>query len=153
MKYDKIKLIRDQVSKKINMYKNLKNSYTPVKGWIRSIRTALGMNTRQLAKRVNVTKQRISVIEKQEIQGSLTINTLRKVADALGCVFVYGFLPDISLEDTVEKQAKLIVKEQMKHISQSMLLENQELSSKEKQKSIEDAIEKLLRNSPESIWE
>lgn len=147
------KLIREQLSNSLKKYSRLKDSNLPFKGWIQSIRIALRMNTRQLAKRIGVARQRISAIEKEEIHGNITVNTMKKVAEALDCKFVYCLLPNTSLDNTLRKQAERVIINRMKHINQSMLLEKQELSEKEMQKSINDAIEKILISSPKTIWD
>lgn len=65
----------------------------PRRGWLHLVRTALDMSTRALAERVGLSQPRISLIEKGEIDGSLTLNTLEKVADGLGCELVYYLVP------------------------------------------------------------
>jgi len=86
------------------------------------------MTGEQLAKRLNVNKQRISRIEHDENLGKVKLDTLKKVADAMDCVFVYTFIPKQSLEQTVRKQAQLVAKRRMDRSNQMMRLEKQELS-------------------------
>ena len=63
----------------------------PPKGWIRAVRDALGMNGRQLADRLNVTRQRASLIEKDELGGSATLKTMRRSAgERIPCVRSHG---------------------------------------------------------------
>ncbi len=81
----------------------------PKKGWINLIRTALGMSTRALGFRVGLSQPRVSLIEKGEVDGSITLNTLEKVAEGLGCELVYYLVPKQgnSLEGLREQQADL----------------------------------------------
>jgi len=71
----------------------LKHIRRPERGWIRAIRDALGINGPQLARRLGVSKQRISVLEKAEIEGGASLNSIRQAADALNCDLVYALVP------------------------------------------------------------
>ncbi|MHC9542500.1 MAG: mobile mystery protein A [Vulcanimicrobiota bacterium] len=153
MKYDRIRLIREQTSEQLKKLKPLSHVTIPIQGWIRSIRESLGMNTRQLAERLEIKRQRVSEIEKKEVTGNLTVETLKRVAEALDCTLVYALIPNSSLENTVKNQAELIVKKRMKRVSHTMALERQGLSSEQEQKAISDAIDNILHEAPESIWD
>jgi len=153
MKYDKIRLIREQTSENLNKLKPLSHVTIPIQGWIRSIRKSLGMNTRQLAERLEVKRQRVSEIEKNEVSGNLTVETLKKVAEAMDCKLVYALIPNTSLENTVKDQAASTVKKRMNRVSHTMALERQGLSREQEQKAISDAIENILIEAPESIWD
>ena len=109
---------------------------TPPKGWIRAIRDALGMTAKQLANRLGVAQQAVAHIEKGELAGSVTIKTMRRIAESLDCVFVYGFVPRISLEETVSRQAKKIAAQRLSRVSQTMSLENQALSRRENEQAL-----------------
>jgi len=147
------KLIRDQLSSTLNLFNDLKSINIPQKGWIRAIRDSLGINARQLADRLGVSKSRITRIEQDELNGSLTIKTMRRLADTLDCVFVYGFVPRTTLDETIKKQVVHVVKKRMSRVSHTMVLEDQELSDSEKQKVFDSAVDDLLRTMPKSIWE
>jgi predicted DNA-binding mobile mystery protein A len=125
----------------------------PIKGWVRAIRDALGMSGRQLAARLGVNKQRIARIEQDEKSGGVTINTMRNVAEAMDCVFVYGLVPKESLEQTVRNRAKLIAKKRMDRTNQTMRLEKQELSQKEKEKAFEALVDDIVETMPKSLWD
>lgn len=66
------------------------------------------MSTRALGERCGLSQSRISLIEKGEIDGTLTLNTLEKVAEGLNCELVYFLQPKQgqTLEDLREHQAK-----------------------------------------------
>ena len=65
----------------------------PPGGWIRSKRTKMGITGSQLASKLGVTKQRVSALEKAEVNGSASIKTMRQAAAAMGCEFVYALIP------------------------------------------------------------
>ena len=110
------------------------------------------MTGKQLAERLNVNQQRVARIERDEKLRKVTIETLKKVAEALDCVFVYGLVPTESLEQTVRKQAKAVAEKQMKRSNQTMMLEKQELSNKEKQKAFKSLVEDITSSMPRSLW-
>ncbi len=147
------KLVRNQLQITLAGFQPLLDIPIPFKGWIRAIRNALGMSGRQLAVRMGVTKQRISFIEKQEIDGTATLRTMQKTAEALGCVFVYGLVPLKSLEETVRNQALQVAVKRLARASHSMSLEGQALGKEENEGILSDMIEEIVDGSPLSLWD
>lgn len=60
---------------------------------IREVRIALGMQNRELAANMGVSPARVSVLERDERRGAVTLKMMQKAADALGCDFVYALVP------------------------------------------------------------
>jgi len=152
MKHQDTDLIRKQLDMTLKKFAPLESVAPPNKGWIRAIRSALGMSGQQLAHRLGVNKQRISRVEKDEIAGSVTIKTLRKIADALDCRLVYGFIPRESLEKAVESQAVKIAQKRMNKVFHTMSLEQQDLSAKNKKKAIMHEAKIITTSMPSTIW-
>ena len=101
--------------------------YAPPRlGWVRAIRDALGMTAAQLASRMGVTGPAVRGLEYTELDGGARLSSLRRAAEAMDCTLVYAFMPNTSLQQTVERQAQGILDEQMKRVSQTMALEAQE---------------------------
>jgi predicted DNA-binding mobile mystery protein A len=150
---NKKKLIRDQLQVSLSKFEPLRDIGVPSQGWIRAIRTAIGMSGRQLAERMGVTKQRASDIEKQEIDDSATIKTMRKTAEALDCQFIYGFVPKTSLEETVRARAKEVAVKRLTEANQTMSLEAQSLSKEENQNVLTEMVEELVNNPPSNLWD
>jgi predicted DNA-binding mobile mystery protein A len=63
----------------------LRHLEPPKHGWIRTIRMALGMTSAQLGKRLGMTAQGAADLENRERDGTVTLGSLRKAADALEC--------------------------------------------------------------------
>jgi predicted DNA-binding mobile mystery protein A len=99
----------------------------PNQGWIRAIRQALGMTAEQLGRRLGVTQATLSGLEASEINGSIRLATLRKAAEAMNCTLVYALVPNTSLEEIVQEQARKVAAEQLQPVEHTMLLENQSL--------------------------
>ncbi len=104
-------LVRQQLDKTLTRFDSVYDLAPPSRGWIRAVRNALGMSGRQLARRLGLTQQSVARMEKDEIAGALTIKTLRRVAESLDCVLVYGIVPRESLESIVQDRARLIAGE------------------------------------------
>ena len=153
MKAKHKKLAREQLDATLKRFEPLKTLVPPGKGWIRAIRNALGMTGEQLAIRLNVNKQRVSRIEQDEKLGKVRLETLRNVAEAMDCIFVYAFVPRDSLEQTVRNQAKLVAQKRAARSNQLMRLEKQELSNSEKEKSLKDLIVDITNTMPKSLWD
>ena len=149
----KIKIVRKQLGNTLEKFAALCDIQVPPKGWLRAVREALGMNGRQFASRMGVSPARVSRIESDEVTGVLTLNTLRKAADALDCKLVYSLVPKTSLNDTVKKQAVRRAKKQLEITSHTMALEAQELSPKWQKDILDEMIEKMLRDQPKNFWD
>jgi predicted DNA-binding mobile mystery protein A len=149
---NKRKLVREQLDASLQRLSPLLDVTAPPKGWIRAIRDALRMTAKQLATRLGVAQQAVARIEKEELAGSVTIKTMRRIAECLDCVFVYGFVPRTSLEETVARQAKKVAAQRLAQASQTMSLENQALSRKENEQALSDLVDELIRTLPSNLW-
>ena len=65
----------------------------PTKGWLLAVREGLGLSRRAIAKRLSMTPSAIQSFEQSEARGTISIQSLRKVADALGCEVVVTLVP------------------------------------------------------------
>lgn len=123
----------------------------PSDGWIRSIRKAIGMNTRQLSERIGITRQSTSQLEINELNDSISLKTLRRAAEAMNCKLVYAIIPiQGSLETIVEKQAYKKAKKIVEPVHHTMLLEAQEVGNL-KTKIVETTTE-LANNINSRLW-
>jgi len=145
-------LARKQLDATLKTFRPSLNVAVPPKGWIRAIRDVLGMNGRQFADRLDVTRQRSDQIENEECDGSLTLKAMRRIAESLNCVFVYSLVPRTSLEDIVRNQAKNVATKQLAWADHTMNLEGQALDPEENRKVLIDMIEELVKNLPANLW-
>lgn len=116
----------------------------PNQGWIRAVRLALGMTAEQLGRRMGVTQASLSGLEASEINGAIQLATLRKVAEAMNCTLVYAIVPNTSLEEIVQDQARKVANEQLKPVEHTMLLENQSLQGGVREEFLQSYIENEL---------
>ncbi|MDZ7679849.1 MAG: mobile mystery protein A [Acidimicrobiales bacterium] len=97
----------------------------PRSGWIRAIRDALGMSTSELARRMGVSKARVGQIERGERERTITLDTLERAADALGCRVEYVLVPREPLDDLVWARAKAKARAEIGAVDHTMALEDQ----------------------------
>jgi predicted DNA-binding mobile mystery protein A len=124
----------------------------PAGGWIRAIRQALGMTTRQLASAVGVTQPAVADAERTEAKGDITLKTLRRYAAALECELVYALVPLKSLEEKVNAQAERIARDQVERVRHSMRLEQQGTSDEMLDHEVDDLKRKLLEGRRSRLW-
>jgi predicted DNA-binding mobile mystery protein A len=77
---------------------------------------------------------------------------MRRVADSLDCVFVCGFVPRSSLESTLRTQAEKVAAKRLAQASQTMKLEDQELSTRENNNILSEMVEELIDTLPSNLW-
>jgi predicted DNA-binding mobile mystery protein A len=125
----------------------------PPKGWLRAVRDALGMTTKQFAKRLGVSQPRIVELEQSEASGTVTLNTLQRAAEALGCRLVYALVPEKPLADTVRERADLVARQRQAAVEQTMRLEDQSVEGKAAGDDLRRRyVEELLRR-PARLWD
>lgn len=147
------KLIQEQLDATLARLACMRDVQRPARGWLRAVREALGMSGRQFARRLGVSAPWITTLEKKELAGAVTINTMRQAAEALDCVFVYAVIPRESLAAIVRKRAEALAAKRLARVSHSMLLEAQQLSDAEQQKAFAAEVETLIRDMPRELWE
>lgn len=143
-----------QLNSKMLAFANLQSLVPPPTGWLKAVRTALGMSLRQLSNRLSITKQSMQEIEQREIDGSITIKSLRDAAKAMDMQLVYGFVPiDGSLEELINRRAKELATAIVLRTSQSMKLEEQENSQQRIERAIEERATIIKNEMPKSLWD
>lgn len=124
----------------------------PRKGWIREIRETLGMTAEQLGRRMKVRQSSVATLEIREREGRITLNSLKRAADALDCEVVYFLVPRESLEQTLRSQISKFIGPRFSNVAYSMALEEQAVSKEHLQRRIDEAVEELMRRPPRDLW-
>jgi predicted DNA-binding mobile mystery protein A len=127
-------------------------AHRPSKGWIRAIREALGMTTQQFARRLGVQQPRVIVIERSELEGKLTMESLERAAHALECDLVYALIPRRSLGRILDARATELADELLQSVDQTMKLEDQQVKSESLQKQSRRRIKEKLVRQPSRLW-
>jgi predicted DNA-binding mobile mystery protein A len=149
--YTKLKL--EQTEGLVRPFRRLARAQSPRGGWVRAIREALGMSGAQLAARLNVTRQTIKDLEHSEATGKITLDSLNKLARALGCRVVYALVPDKPLEEMQRDRARKIAESLIKPVSHSMKLEAQAIGARDEQRQRERLIQGLMQGDPKKLWQ
>ena len=154
MKNTKQQLILDQVDKKLLTFKTLKDISVPTKGWLHTVRTALKMSLRQLSAKIAIAPQSLKDMESREVAGTITLNTLRDVANAMDMQLVYGFVPkDGSIEALIERKAQELATKIVMRANNTMVLENQQNSEKRIKSAIKERTASLKNEMPKILWD
>jgi predicted DNA-binding mobile mystery protein A len=125
----------------------------PSRGWVRAIREAVGMTTGQLAKRLGVQQPRVIELERGEASGNITVQSLERAAEALGCRLVYALIPERPLADTIRERASLMADRQLASVDQTMRLEAQGVTDKARQKEAHQRLVADLLSRPARLWD
>ena len=148
------KLLIEQLDEKLKPFNKAELTPIPNNGWINTIRATLNMTLAQLAKKLNITKQAVKSIEEREVKGSLSINSLKEVAEAMGFRFVYGFVAkDGSINSLINTKAEKLARKIVLRTNQNMKLEDQGISDKKINESIKELASEIKREMRKSLWE
>jgi len=145
----------------ISQYRNIVNEaadkmanpFMPNEGWIGTVRKALNMSGAQLARRMGVTRARIFKSEKAELSGAVTLKTMQRTAEAMGCRFVYAIIPDQKIEKIIEDQARKKATELVKRTNIQMALESQTLSNEKIKFEIDRLTQEMVKVMPSDFWD
>lgn len=116
---------REALDRRLSVLGPASQFAVPRLGWIRAIRDALGMTAAELAARMGISGSSVRAMEETEVTGGIRLSTLRRAAEAMDCTLAYAFIPNESLEQTVQRQARVVLGEQMSRSRQTMALEDQ----------------------------
>ena len=148
--FKKLKL--QQTEKSLEKWRNTALSLTPKQGWLRTLRTSLGMTQDVLSKRLDISSVSVGKLEKSEANGTITLNSLRRAAEALDCELKYALVPRVPLNEIKKKQAKIKAQELMRSSSHSMKLEAQEVDELSQQFIMDELVKDLLEGSDKELW-
>lgn len=142
------------LSEKLKQFEPMITMVAPTSGWIKAVRSAIGMSMRQLGERMSITPQGVKRLEDSEAGGNISINTLRELGNALDLQLVYGFVPrEGGLEKMIEQQAQTVATQIVKRTHQSMILEDQQINDKQLKQHIKQKAATLQETLPRYLWD
>ena len=154
MKDLKQKLIIEQIDNKLIVFSSIDAFGMPSGGWIKTIRSAIKMTLEQLGNRIGLTKQGAIKLEQREADGSISLNSLRKAANALDMDFVYGFKPRKgSLLKMIDEASQKKAIEIVMRTSKTMELEDQKVNKERLNQAIKDKAQEMKSNIPKYLWD
>ena len=129
-----------QLDRALEPYRAAREVPRPSKGWLRSIRQALGISSGELARRLGTSRQFPLQLEKGEAEDRITLKSLRAAANALDCDLVYALVPRAgSMQELIENRARAEAEDRVLGIEHSMALEDQAVGK------IDEAVETETR--------
>ncbi|HEX9721530.1 MAG TPA: mobile mystery protein A [Ramlibacter sp.] len=151
---DKKALNRMQLSDALAEFPKTEAAAAPRGGWLRAIRQALGMTQAQLGARVGIARQSVQDLEAAEANRRITLDSLDRLAQAMGCRVVYAVVPETgTLDDLRERRARTVATTLLKPTEHSMKLEAQGVSTSESERQRKLLVQTLLTGSPRKLWQ
>ena len=121
---------------------------SPEKGWIATMRLALGMSAEQVAHRKGVSRNAVYQAERSEKEGAVSLKQMDQLAKAMGGRFIYAIVPDAPVEQLKYQQAlgkaRLLLREEPGFA---------EWSADERQDWVDDKAAQLLHDMPGHFWD
>jgi predicted DNA-binding mobile mystery protein A len=111
------------------------------------------MTTRQLAERMRISQPSLVKLEKSEAAGTITLGSLERAAQALGCRVVYALVPIKPLTETIEERASMLADRQVSSVEQTMRLEAQGVTNKAERKQARRQVAQELLRRPARLWD
>jgi predicted DNA-binding mobile mystery protein A len=124
----------------------------PPEGWVRTIRKALEMSGAQLAATLSMSRNRVSVLERREVSGDITLNQLRHLAQALDADLVYAIVPKRTADEVLNSRAQELAQQQVDTVNQNMFLEQQQLSATEQAESVAMVAKNIRASGGRVMW-
>ena len=125
----------------------------PADGWLRAIRMALGISTRQAAQRAGVSQSTWVDAERREAAGTISLGQLRRLGAALDCRLVHALVPDVPLRDKVDARAQKLAEAEVNAVAHSMALEQQRADDAYTRMQVAQRKQELLRGRRSRLWE
>ncbi|MEP7182546.1 MAG: hypothetical protein ABI886_10185 [Betaproteobacteria bacterium] len=69
----------------------------PRTGWLRAIREASALSTRELAAHLGISQPAVIYNERAEVAGTISLAQLARIAGALGCEVRYVLIPRVAM--------------------------------------------------------
>lgn len=145
-------LILQQMDERLSKAKNV-ISKRPTSGWISTLRSVLGISKSQMAKLLNMTPAAISRFERGELDNTISLGTLQKIAAVIDCDLTYAIVPRKTLRQTLQARALKVATQIISETQKHMALEDQGTSSAFRKERIRELANEFLRNSDKRIWE
>jgi len=148
------KLQIEHLDKRIKVFPSIPDSTIPPHGWVKALRSALGITLQQIANKLSITKQSVKEIELREERGTITLNSLREVARSMDMDLVYALVPqDSTLSGLIERKAREKAISIVQRASNTMKLEDQENTKERIQQAIDERTIEIINEIPKSLWD
>lgn len=141
-----------QVDQALDRWRTANLPPRPSQGWLKAIRESLGMAATHLAQRLGVATSTVTRLETSEADDTISLATLRRAAEALGCELHYALVPKRSLAETLQARATELARSRMAAVSHTMALEAQSTSKEIVEAQTRALADSLLKGSRLALW-
>lgn len=93
MRYMERKLKRSALDDEMRPYRRAGVAKNPTNGLLRAVRHAVGIPSAEIAEKMGVNRSCVFEMERSELRRKITLQSLGRMADAMGCKVVYGIVP------------------------------------------------------------
>lgn len=105
-----------------------------------------------LARRLGVVPSTVLRLETSEADDTISLASLRRMAEALDCELHYALVPRRSIAQTLEAQAGKVARERMTTVAHTMALEAQATTPEALDAQVQEMADSLLRGSRRELW-
>ena len=144
-----------QAQERINQTASLAKSLAkPFGGWIATFQEAIGMNAPSLAERLGISRNNVYAAIQNERAGTISLNQLEKIADAMGGRLVYAIIPrEGPVEEIVMAQARAKARRIIQRTRAHMALEEQTEGLRSEAEMIEELAADIIREARRDFWQ
>jgi|HubBroStandDraft_5_1064220.scaffolds.fasta_scaffold134665_1 predicted DNA-binding mobile mystery protein A len=87
------RLMRKKLDREMRFYRLAGREKNPTSGLLRVVRQALKIPIKEIMERMGIRETAVFDLEEREETGSITLRSLGRMAEAMGCKVVYGIVP------------------------------------------------------------
>ena len=110
------------------------------------------MSASALARRLGISHAGVRKLESSEANETITLASLRKLAEVLDCELRYALVPRTTLAQRLHDQAEKVARERLQPIAHSMALEDQAVQGDFNKRQLAQEIKALLEGSRRDLW-
>ncbi len=95
---------RMRLDRELRPFRQAGRDKNPTNGLLRAVRQVLRAPVAEVAKKMGVCRSVVLDLEARELKNTVTLRSMSRMADAMGCKVVYGIVPEggKTLEDLAE---------------------------------------------------
>jgi hypothetical protein len=100
------RMLRKKLDKEMRFYRLAGREKNPTNGLLRAVRQSLKVPLKEVAGQMGIGESNVFELEEREETGSITLRSLGRMAEAMGCKVVYGLVPlnGKTLEELAEER-------------------------------------------------
>jgi transcriptional regulator with XRE-family HTH domain len=81
------------LDEELRFYRQASRQENPTQELLRRVRQVMGIPVAEMARELKVNRSGVFRLEQSEGRGTISLNSMDRVAQAMGCKLVYGIIP------------------------------------------------------------